>query len=125
MRALIILLFAALATPLSAQDSLATWEGYLADQMCAFRWRGKLAETYAKRHTRECSFDEKCMASGYGILSGDTFIKFTQSSSPVAIAYLESITKNKNIYVRLTGQLKGEKLLVAKIETATKDPDPR
>lgn len=116
----LVLLTAGLTSTLLPQEQTVTWKGYLADQMCAFRWRGDLAESYAQRHARSCNFDEACMASGYGILVDGTFIKLTAASSPKAIAYLESITKRNNIYVEVTGTLVDDEIEVKEIGSAKK-----
>jgi len=115
-----------LATTVSpGQQEHLTWEGYLADQMCAFRWRGALAETYAKRHLRSCNFDEECMASGYGILVNGTFVKLTETSNPKAIAYLESTQERNNIYVKVTGVLVEGKIEVDSIQSSEEEESSR
>ncbi len=115
--AMVALLFSAAALS-NAQDSTRTWEGYLADQMCAYRWRGDLADSYAKRHAKSCNFDEDCMASGYGIMVNGTFIKLTPDSKDRAVEYLESTPKRNDIYVRVTGMLEGKEIRAERIEDA-------
>lgn len=93
----------------AAQEKSETWEGYLADAMCANRWRGRLAETYAKRHTKSCAYHEDCRASGFGVFLNGKFTKFTKETELKAIEYLDSIDKRNDMYVRVTGvHVKGE-----------------
>lgn len=120
---ILFLLTLSVLPPAPGQEAPQTWQGYLADQMCAFRWRGDLAETYAKRHTRSCNFDEECMASGYGIMVKGTFLNLAEASNPKAVAYLESIAKRNDIYVEVTGRMVDDVIEVEKIETAERAKD--
>jgi len=107
-------LLATLAVTGFSQDETRTWHGYLTDQMCAFRWRGALAEKYAERHATSCNFDKECMASGFGIMVDGTYIKLTETSNAKAIACLEATKNKKGLFVTVTG-----KMVEGKIEAVT------
>lgn len=119
MRSFIItLIMIAVALTLAPAQSATTWEGYLADQMCGANWKGDKGEARAKKHTKACGLDESCAASGYGLYTGDTFVKFTEASSPKAKVYLEKTTAKDNIFVKVKGILDGDKIAVTSIESA-------
>ena len=107
------------AIGLSQQDTT-SWKGYLADQMCAFRWRGALAEKYAERHATSCNFDKECMASGYGIMVDGTFIKLTEASNPKAIAALQATKTKKGVFVEVTGTMVDGKIEAARVDEMEK-----
>ncbi len=111
------LIMIAAALTLAPAQSATTWEGYLADQMCGTNWKGEKGEARAKKHTKACGLDESCAASGYGLYTGGTFVKFTEASSPKAKVYLEKTTAKDNIFVKVTGVMDGEKISVTSIET--------
>ena len=76
---------AALAVSSVAQKSMA-WEGYLADKMCGSKWTGEKGEQRAIKHTKACALEEGCRASGYGLVTGGKYVKFTDASDAKAAA---------------------------------------
>jgi hypothetical protein len=117
-----VVVLSAIALMSMPAQSKKSWEGYLADQMCGSNWKGAKGEERAKKHSRACGLEESCAASGYGVFTNGAFVKFTESSSPKAKAYLEKITAKNNIRVRVTGKLEGDKISVSSIETAESKP---
>ncbi|MCU0453114.1 MAG: hypothetical protein MUE68_05615 [Bacteroidetes bacterium] len=118
MRSVLITLFLLVAATAAAPAQTKTWEGYLADQMCGSNWKGAKGEERAAKHSRACGLEESCAASGYGVFSGGTFVKFTEASSPKAKVYLEMTAAKNNIYVKVLGVLEGDKISVTSIEAA-------
>ncbi|MEK6651209.1 MAG: hypothetical protein AABY75_09540 [Bacteroidota bacterium] len=121
MKRIFVALFAvaALAVSSVAQKSMA-WEGYLADKMCGSKWTGEKGEQRAIKHTKACALEEGCRASGYGLVTGGKYVKFTDDSEAKDADYLEKTTQESNIYVKVTGALEGDKIVVASIEKAEK-----
>lgn len=121
MKSIFVALFAVAALVVSsvAQKSV-TWEGYLADKMCGSKWIGEKGEQRAMKHTKACALEEGCRASGYGLVTGGKYVKFTDASDARAADYLEKTTQESNIYVKVTGTLEGEKIAVTSIEKAEK-----
>lgn len=121
MKSIFVALFAVAAFAVSsvAQKSV-TWEGYLADKMCGSKWTGEKGEERAMKHTKACALEEGCRASGYGLVTGGKFVKFTDASDTKAADHLEKTTQEGNIYVKVTGTLDGEKIDVTSIEKAEK-----
>jgi len=100
----------------------AAWEGYLADKMCGSKWTGVKGEQRAEKHTKECALEEGCRSSGYGLVTGGKYVKFTDASDAKAVEYLEKTAPESNIYVKVTGTMDGDKLAVTSIEKAEKAP---
>jgi len=92
--------------------------GYLVDRMCArsmVKQGPEKAMEKAKRHTRECNFHEDCAASGFGVMTEGKLVPFDADGDKKAMAYLKSITKEREIEVVVTGVMEGDTLRVQKI----------
>jgi len=100
------------------QKKSQTVTGYLVDRMCArsmVKQGPEKAMEKAKRHTRECNFHEDCAASGFGVMTGGKLVPFDADGDKKAMAYLKSITKEREIEVVVTGVMEGDTLRVQKI----------
>ncbi|OGU31921.1 MAG: hypothetical protein A2X67_10525 [Ignavibacteria bacterium GWA2_55_11] len=96
----------------------ASWEGYLADAKCGSKMAGDKGEAKAKRHTVDCALMDDCKASGYGLVTGGKYVKFTKDADTKAVAFLEKAEMESDIYVKVTGKMEGEQLVVTSIEAA-------
>lgn len=121
MKRIIIGLFVVAAVAVSGMAQKAiTWEGYLADKMCGSKMTGEKGAARAEKHTKDCALEDGCKASGYGLVTGGAYVKFTDASDAKAVEFLETKAPESNIYVKVTGTLDGEKIAVTSIEKATK-----
>ncbi len=85
----------------------ATWSGTLVDVICK-------AKDLAS-HTAKCGV--ACAKSGFGVVLADgKFVKFDESGNAKALAALKSTTKEKDLKVKVIGELDGETVKVASIE---------
>jgi hypothetical protein len=100
-----------------AEGSLAenqVLEGYLVDQKCASYYRESQPDKLAD-HSRACAL--ACgREAGYGLLAADQFFPFDADGRKVAQQWLETSNKEKDLRVRVTGTLEGQKLKVLAIE---------
>lgn len=84
-----------------------TWTGTLVDVMCKGR---DLAS-----HTRECAI--KCAKGGFGVVLADgKFVKLNEAGNMQALAALKASTKEKDLKVKVTGELTGDIIKVSAIE---------
>lgn len=84
-----------------------TWTGTLVDVMCKGR---DLAS-----HTRECAI--KCAKGGFGVVLADgKFLKFNEAGNVQALTALKISTKEKDLKVKVTGELSGDVIQVHSIE---------
>jgi hypothetical protein len=84
-----------------------TWTGTLVDVMCKGR---DLAS-----HTRECAL--KCAKGGFGVVTADgKFIKLNEAGNMQALAALKASSKEKDLKVKVTGELDGDVIRASSIE---------
>jgi hypothetical protein len=84
-----------------------TWTGTLVDVMCKGR---DLAS-----HTRECAL--KCAKGGFGVVLADgKFVKLNETGNMQALAALKASSKEKDLKVKVTGELAGDIIKVSSIE---------
>lgn len=103
-------------------DSKATvLHGVVVDQMCA-KSMAKKSDPMdrAAKHDKDCALEEACAASGYGLLyDGGKWVKFDENGDKLAKAMFESSKKDKDFKAEVTGEMKGDKFVVASL-TETK-----
>ena len=96
-----------LSLTLAAAASAESWTGTIVDVMCKGR---DLAS-----HTRQCNLS--CAKGGFGLVLPDgKFVKFNEGGNARALAALKASTKEKDLKVKVTGQLDGEVIQVQAIE---------
>jgi hypothetical protein len=84
-----------------------TWNGTLVDVMCKGR---DLAS-----HTRECAL--KCAKGGFGVVLADgKFVKLNETGNMQALAALKASSKEKDLKVKVSGELTGDIIKVSSIE---------
>lgn len=91
-------------------------EGYLMDKACSAK---AVKDGYAKAagHVKDCALMDGCLQSGFGVLTADNkYLLFDKAGSKKAVAALEASKKNDNLKVKVTGDIKGNTITVAKIE---------
>jgi hypothetical protein len=89
-------------------------EGYLVDQKCASYYRESQPDKLAD-HSRACVL--ACgREAGYGLIVADQFFPFDADGRRVGQQWLEMSSKEKDLRVRVTGTLEGQKLKVLAIE---------
>jgi hypothetical protein len=97
------------------------WHGVLIDAACGAKQK---SEKDAIAHPKTCAMKEGCAASGYGIVKGDTFIKFDDKGNEQAKKYLA--VKENGMQVHVTGKLSDDKKTIAVDEIhAAKDKDKK
>jgi hypothetical protein len=100
-----------------ANSDMVKLHGYVVDQMCAkgMAKKGNPMERAAK-HTKECALEEACAASGFGVFYGDNkWIKFDENGDKLAKAMFEKSKKDKDFMVDVSGEMKGDRLVVASL----------
>ncbi len=113
MKRFALVLFAALATSVFAAD--ATVKGYLVDIACGSDEGSR--PDFGATHTRECLKMPDCASSGYGVLTADKkIVKFDKAGNAQAKKFIDSITKDSDIKVTVTGTVSGDSMTVSKIE---------
>jgi hypothetical protein len=87
--------------------SAETFSGTVVDVMC----KGKdLAG-----HTRSCALD--CAKSGFGLVAADgKFLKFDESGNARTLSVLKKSSKEKDLKVKVTGDLDGDVIKVKSVE---------
>jgi len=87
--------------------SAETFSGTVVDVMC----KGKdLAG-----HTRSCALD--CSKSGFGLVAADgKFLKFDESGNARTLSVLKKSSKEKDLKVKVTGDLDGDVIKVKSVE---------
>ena len=100
--------------------------GYLADNMCIMAGTaadGANMKTNPEDHTVMCALMKPCVESGYAVMvkngSGgfDTY-KLDSRGNKKAEAFIRDLHREDNIYVHVTGTLKGDTLRVSEIKDA-------
>jgi hypothetical protein len=66
-------------------------------------------------HTRECAL--KCAKGGFGVVMADgKFVKLNEAGNMQALAALKLSSKEKDLKVKVTGELDGDVIKVSSIE---------
>jgi hypothetical protein len=107
----------------SAEMRGMTYEGYLADVLCATRGTaldGADMMKHPEKHTVDCLKEPQCVASGYGILTkgaGETyaFHKFDKKGNELALELIKKTQKKDSLSVKVTGRMKDGVLNVESI----------
>ncbi len=91
--------------------------GYVVDQMCAKNMAKKSNPMeLAAKHTKECALEEACAASGFGLFyENGKWVKFDENGDKLAKAMIESSKKDKDLMADVTGEMSGEKFVVASL----------
>lgn len=114
-----LLLFTAV-TVVAQETSPVTLSGYVVDQMCA---KGISKKTNvmekAAAHTRQCTLEDGCSTSGYGIFSFGKYYAFDEKGSATAKTLLEKSKRTKGMYFEAVGQLVDGKLNVTALKEAS------
>src|SRR5512139_2140117 len=91
-----------------------TINGHLIDIRCATQHAGEAG--FAATHNKECLLMDKCVKSGYGVLTADNkLIKFDNQGNREALKLIKATDKDKDWKVTVTGKVTGEKMAVTSI----------
>ncbi|HEY2389634.1 MAG TPA: hypothetical protein VGK22_00550 [Candidatus Angelobacter sp.] len=113
MKKLMLVLLAAMA--ISAFAAQTKVQGYLVDISCADEEGQKAG--FGAKHTKDCLLMPECIKSGYGVLTDDKKVfKFDKAGNAEAKKFINSLKKEKDIKVSVTGAVSGETMTVTKIE---------
>jgi len=90
-------------------------KGYLVDLACAVEEGNKPG--FGAKHSKHCMQMPDCFNSGYGVLTDDAkVIKFDAAGNEKAVKFLETLQKNDNIRVTVTGAVDGDEITVSDIQ---------
>jgi hypothetical protein len=103
-----------------------TFTGYLADNLCIDMGKaadGANMKTNPEDHTVMCALMKPCVESGYAIMvkdgsGGFDIYKLDKKGNKKAEEYIRNLHREDNIYVHVTGTLKGDTLRVTEIKDA-------
>ena len=88
--------------------------GYLIDLRCAAQHAGEAG--FAAKHNKECLLMDKCVKSGYGVLTADNkLIKFDNKGNREALKLIKATDKDMDWKVTVTGKVTGDRIAVASI----------
>jgi hypothetical protein len=109
-----------LALPGFAQDekkeNTTHLTGYVVDAMCAKGMAKKdNPMEKAAMHTKKCSLEEGCAASGFGVFSDGKWYKFDEKGDAMAIELIKASKAEKGIMVEAIGEMKGDVFAVTAI----------
>jgi len=91
-----------------------TVNGHLIDLRCAAQHAGEAG--FAADHNKECLLMDKCVKSGYGVLTADNkLIKFDNKGNREALKLIKATDKDKDWKVSVTGKVTGDQIVVASI----------
>jgi hypothetical protein len=97
-----------------AAQAQETVNGYLVDVRCATQHAGEAG--FAAKHNKECLLMDKCVKSGYAVLTADNkLIKFDNKGNREALKLIKDTNKDMDWKVTVTGKVTGEKMAVASI----------
>lgn len=105
---------AMVADRVAAEMQAASYEGYLADVLCATRGTaldGADMVKHPEKHSVGCLKEPQCVASGYGLLTKGkddtyTFHKFDENGNKLALQLIKKTKKKDSLAVKVSGQLK-------------------
>ncbi len=89
--------------------------GILTDVQCGESFE---SDKMAAGHTKECCLMPACAASGFGLYTKKKLIKFDAAGSEKAKAYLQATKREKNLKVKVKGEMQGDVFAVVSIEDA-------
>jgi hypothetical protein len=113
MKKLLLVMLAAMAISAFAAETKV--QGYLVDIACADEEGQKPG--FGAKHTKDCLLMPECVKSGYGVLTDDKkVIKFDKAGNTQAKKFIDTLKKEKDIKVGVTGTVTGETMTVSKIE---------
>ena len=124
--AVAVFILAALAAISLSAGTGETFTGYLADNLCidsGFAADGADMKNNPEKHTVMCALMKPCIESGYSVMvkngSGgfDTYM-LDKKGNKKAVEFIKNLHREDNIYVHVTGTLKGDTLKVAEIKDA-------
>jgi hypothetical protein len=92
-----------------------TLVGFLTDVQCGESFE---SDKMAAGHTKECCLMPACAASGFGLYTKKKLIKFDAAGSEKAKAYLQATKREKNLKVKVKGEMQGDVFAVVSIEDA-------
>ena len=97
-----------------------TLKGYVVDQMCAKNIAKKenMMEK-AAGHSKQCTLEDACAASGFGIFSEGKYYKFDEKGSAKAQSMIENSKREKELSFEATGKITGETFVVATLKEAS------
>ena len=104
-----------------AQESKpVTLRGYVVDQMCGTKMAAKEnAMEKAEGHTKDCALDDRCAASGFGIMSGGKFYKFDEKGSATAKSLIEKSKREKGMFFVAKGTVGEGTMTLTSLKEAT------
>ena len=125
MKSILVVLLLALSVSIAQQSSKSNqiFIGYLVDHSCGkniAKAAPQKAERLAENHTRACALDEMCKVHGYGLYSNGHYYKLNVAGDSIAEAYLNKITEEDHIKVRIDGTFDGKMLNVQSITDAAR-----
>jgi len=103
-------------------------QGVLIDQQCSSRAESRVVSDpqphieggmlWAYTHTKSCLLMPACQRSGYGIFTyeSDEFVPFDAAGNAKARAFLQTLKKDDDVRVEVTGQRKGKVFAVSTIK---------
>jgi hypothetical protein len=113
MKKLLLVMLTAMALSAFAADTKI--HGYLVDIACADEEGQKAG--FGAKHSKECLLMPECVKSGYGVLTDDKKVyKFDKAGNAEAKKFINTLKKEKDIQVDVTGTVTGETMTVSKIE---------
>lgn len=103
-----------------------TFTGYLADNLCISMGKaadGANMKTNPEDHTVMCALMKPCLESGYAVMvkngsGGFDSYKLDNRGNKKAEDFIRDLNREDNIYVHVTGTLKGDTLKVTEIKDA-------
>ncbi|HEY3384629.1 MAG TPA: hypothetical protein VGK32_22950 [Vicinamibacterales bacterium] len=102
-----------LATLAVASESK-TISGNLIDVACGTKHRGEAG--FADGHDKDCLLMDKCVASGYAVLTEEgKFLKFDTESNRKVLQFIKDTEKDTGWKVSVTGTIDGDMMSVTEI----------
>jgi hypothetical protein len=103
-----------------------SFTGYLADNLCidnGFAADGANMKSNPEDHTVMCALMKPCIDSGYAVLVDDgsggfDAYKLDKRGNKKAEDFIRNLNREDNIYVHVTGTLRGDTLRVSEIKDA-------
>jgi hypothetical protein len=124
--AIAIFILAALGAVSLYAGANETFTGYLADNLCIESGTaadGANMRTNPEDHTVKCALMKPCVESGYAVMvkngSGEFDVyKLDKKGNKKAVAFFENLHREADLYVHVTGTLKGDTIKVTDIKDA-------
>jgi hypothetical protein len=121
-----VLILAALAAVSLYAGSGQKFTGYLADNLCIESGTaadGANMRTNPEDHTVMCALMKPCIESGYAVMvkngsGGFDSYMLDKRGNKKAEAFIRELNREDNIYVHVTGTLKGDTIKVSDIKDA-------